>query len=163
MDATPSKIEAVELGERLRDVGVLRATKKKERHEPVELLLAEWRFLDSLLRNGTATADATVEDLNAKHDDGGYWLGGIFIRLSRQGLIVDVGSERSCRSSRHRCKQTLWGIGNREAVENRLRLLKERLDKLNSDGTVLAGVTAETTLNTNDNPFTKGLDNGQAI
>ncbi len=163
MDANPSKIEAVELGELLRDVGVLRATAKKERHEPAELLLAEWRFLDALLRNGTATADDMVEDLNAEHDDGGHWLGGMFIRLSRRGLIVEIRSVKSCRKPRHRSRVLLWRIGNLDAIELRRRDVKERLDKLNSTETILAGVTAETTLNTNDNPFTKGLENGQAI
>lgn len=163
MNATPSESEAVELGGLLRDVGVLRATAKKERHEPAELLLVELRFHDALLSSGTATADDTVEDLNAKHEDGGHWLGGIFLRLSWQGLIVDVGSVRSCRPSRHRCKMTLCGIGNREAVELRRRDVKARLDKLNSNRTVLADVTAETTLTTNDNPFTKGIENGQAL
>ena len=39
-----------------------------------------------------------------KRDDGGHWLGGNFLRLSRGGLIVEVGSVRSYRPIRHRGK-----------------------------------------------------------
>ena len=163
MTATLSTTEAIERGGLLRDAGVLRAVEKKEHREPAGLLLAESRFLDALVSNETATSDGAADDLNAKHDDGGHWLGGIFLRLSRQRLIVEVGSVRSCRPTRHRGKVTLWGIGNREAIERRRRDVKAMLDGLNANGTGSTGATAEPALDTNTNPPTNGVnDDGQA-
>ena len=143
MTATLERAEAVERGELLRDAGILRATKKKQNREPAGLLRAEWRFLDALLMNGTATSDDAADDLDGKHDGNGHWLGGIFLRLSRQGLIVDAGSVRSCRPSRHRGKLTLWGIGIREAVERRQRDVRLMLDAPHLNGTGSTNVTAE--------------------
>lgn len=132
MSATLEQAEAVERGGLLRDAGILRASEKKTNREPAGLLRAESRFLDVLLLNGSASSDDAVDGLDAKHDDGGHWLGGIFLRLSRGGLIVDVGSVRSCRPIRHRGKLTLWGIGNREAVELRRQIVNAMLDGLNA-------------------------------
>ena len=132
MSATLEQAEAVERGGLLRDAGILRASEKKTNREPAGLLRAESRFLDVLVSNETATSDDTADDLDKPHDDGGRWLGGIFLRLSRQGLIVEVGSARSCRPIRHRGKLTLWAIGNREAIERRRRDVKAMLDGLNA-------------------------------
>lgn len=132
MSATLEQAEAVERGGLLRDAGILRASEKKTNREPAGLLRAEWRFLDVLLLNGSASSDDAADDLDAKHDDGGHWLGGIFLRLSRGGLIVEVGSVWSCRPIRHRGKLTLWGVANREAVELRRQIVKAMLDGLNA-------------------------------
>ena len=90
MSATLEQAEAVERGGLLRDAGILRASEKKTNREPAGLLRAESRFLDVLLLNGSASSDDAADDLDAKHDDGGHWLGGIFLRLSRGG--ADRGS-----------------------------------------------------------------------
>ncbi len=141
MSATLEQPEAVERGGLLRDAGILRASEKKTNREPAGLLRAESRFLDVLLLNGSASSDDAADDLTAKHDDGGHWLGGIFLRLSRGGLIVEVGSVRSCRPIRHRGKLTLWGIGQREAVERRQRDVKAMLDGLTSNEAGESAVT----------------------
>ena len=147
----------------MRDAGILRASEKKEIREPAGLLLAESRFLDALVSNETATSDGAADDLNAKHDDGGHWLGGIFLRLSRQGLIVEVGSVRSCRPIRHRGKLTLWGIGQREAVERRQRDVRWMLDALTTNGTGSTGATAEPALNSTTQPTNGVNEHGQAV
>ena len=162
MTATLSNSEAIERGGLLRDAGVLRAVEKKEHREPAELLRAELRFHDALLMNGTASSDAAVDDLDAKPDDDGHWLGGIFLRLSRGGLIAEVGSVRSCRPIRHRGRLTLWGIGQREAVERLQRDVRLMLDALTNNGTGSTGATAEPDLNTNTNPSNGDTTNGQA-
>ena len=130
MTATLGRAEAVERGAMRRDAGILRASEKKEHHDTAGLLAAELRFLDALLANGTATVDDAADDLDAKHDDGGHWLGGIFLRLSRRALIIEAGSRRSCRPVRNRGKVTLWGIGNREALELRRQIEKAMLNGL---------------------------------
>lgn len=163
MSATLEQAEAVERGGLLRDAGILRASEKKEHREPAGLLLAESRFLDALVSNETATSDGAVDDLNAKHDDGGHWLGGIFLRLSRGGLIVEVGSVRSCRPIRHRGKLTLWGIGQREAVERRQRDVRLMLDALTTNGTGSTGATAEPALNSTTQPKNGVNEHGQAV
>ena len=163
MTATLSPHEAIERGGLLRDAGVLRAVEKKEHREPAGLLLAESQFLDALVSNETATSDGATDDLNAKHDDGGHWLGGIFLRLSRQRLIVEVGSVRSCRPIRHRGKLTLWGIGQREAVERRQRDVRLMLDALTTKGTGSTGTTAEPALNSTTQPTNGVNEHGQAV
>jgi len=130
MTATIERAEAVERGAMMRDAGILRASEKKQNRDSAGLLRAEQRFLDVLLMNGSASSDDAADDLNAKHEDGGHWLGGIFLRLSRCGLIVESGSARSCRPIRHRGKLTLWSIGQREAVERRRRDVAAMLDAL---------------------------------
>ena len=133
MTATLERTEAVERGGLLRDAGILRASEKKQHREPAGPLRAEMKFLDALLSNGTASSDDAADDPDKSHDDGGHWLGGIFLRLSRQRLIVDVGSARSCRPVRHRGKLTLWGIGHREAVERRRQDVRLMLDALTTN------------------------------
>lgn len=122
-------------GERRRDAGIHRAEHKKQSRDPAGQLRAEARWLETLLAKGRASGDDAVSDLDAKHDDGGHWLGGIILRLSKQRLIVDVGSVRSCRPVRHRGRQTLWGIaeGKREALESRLRDVLLMLNALTSN------------------------------
>ena len=163
MTATLERAEAVERGGLLRDAGILRASEKKQHHEPAALLRAELRFLDALLSNGTASSDDAADDLDKPHDDGGHWLGGIFLRLSRQRLIVDVGSARSCRPVRHRGKLTLWGIGQREAVERRQRDVRLMLDALTSNGTGSTGTTAEPALNNTTHPTNGVTEHGQVV
>ena len=143
MTDTLERAEAVERGAMMRDAGILRASEKKEHRDTAGLLRAELRFLDALLTNESASSDDAADDLDAKHDDGGHWLGGIFLRLSRGGLIVEVGSVRSCRPVRHRGKLTLWGIGQREAVERRQRDVRLMLDALTTNGTGSTGTTAD--------------------
>lgn len=127
--------EGRERGERRRDAGIQRAEHKKQSRDPAGQLRAEARWLETLLAKGRASGDDAVNDLAAKHDDGGHWLGGIILRLSRQRLIVDVGSVRSCRPARHRGRQALWGIadGKREALESRLREVLLMLNGLTSN------------------------------
>ena len=162
MSATLEQSEAVERGGLLRDAGILRASEKKTNREPAALLRAEWRFLDALLLNGSASSDDAADDLDAKHDDGGHWLGGIFLRLSRGGLIVEVGSVRSCRPIRHRGKLTLWGIGQREAVERRQRDVRWMLDALTTNGAGSTDTTAEPALNSTTQPTNGVNDHGKA-
>lgn len=138
MIATIERAEAAERGAMMRDAGILRANDRKQNRDTAGLLRAERRFLDALLTNGSASSDDAADDLDGKHDDGGHWLGGIFLRLSRGGLIVDVGSVRSCRPIRHRGKLTLWGIGQREAVERRQRDVRLMLDALNESSNATA-------------------------
>ena len=162
MSATLEQSEAIERGGLLRDAGSLRATEKKEHREPAELLRAESRFLDVLLSNETATSDDTTDDLDKPHDDGGHWLGGIFLRLSRSGLIEEVGSVRSCRPVRHRGRLTLWGIANREAIERRRRDVRLMLDALTTNKTGESAVT-DSPANSITNPPTNGVnDHGKA-
>ena len=163
MTATLERDEAVERGGLLRDAGILRASEKKQHREPAALLRAESQFLDALLSNGTASSDDAADDLDKPHDDGGHWLGGIFLRLSRQRLIVDVGSARSCRPVRHRGKLTLWGIGHREAVERRQRDVRLMLDALTSNGTGSTGTTAEPALNNTTHPTNGVTEHGQVV
>ena len=138
MPATLEKSEAVKRGGLLRDAGVLKANEKKEHRDLIGLLWAELLFLMTLLLKGSASSDDAADDIDKKHDDGGHWLGGIFLRLSRQKLIVEVGSVRSCRPSRHRGKLTLWGIANRDAVEQRRQVVKAMLDGLNASRNLIA-------------------------
>ncbi|MFM9961848.1 MAG: hypothetical protein ACKV2Q_11555 [Planctomycetaceae bacterium] len=163
MSATLEQAEAVEHGGLLRDAGILRASEKKANRDTAGLLRAEWRFLDALLLNGSASSDDAADDLTAKHDDGGHWLGGIFLRLSRSGLIVDIGSVRSCRPIRHRGKLTLWSIGQREAVERRRRDVLVMLNALTTKGTGSTGVTAEPDLNSTTQPTNGVNEHGQAV
>ena len=163
MSATLEQSEAVERGGLLRDAGILRASEKKTNREPAGLLRAESRFLDVLLLNGSASSDDAADDLDAKHDDGGHWLGGIFLRLSRGGLIVEVGSVRSCRPIRHRGKLTLWGIANREAIERRRRDVRLMLDALTTNKTGESAVT-DSPANSITNPPTNGVnEHGKAV
>jgi hypothetical protein len=165
MTATLERAEAVERGGLLRDAGILRANEKKQNRDTAGLLRAEWRFLDVLLTNGSASSDDAADDLDAKHDDGGHWLGGIFLRLVRAGLIVEVGSVRSCRPARHRGKLTLWGIANREAVERRRRDVRAMLDalELSQNGTGSTGATAEPAVNSTTQPTNGVNEHGQAV
>ena len=163
MSATLEQAEAVERGGLLRDAGILRASAKKTNREPAGLLLAESRFLDALLTNGSASSDNAADDLNGKHDDGGHWLGGIFLRLSRSGLIEEVGSVRSCRPVRHRGQLTLWGIANREAIERRRRDVRLMLDALTTNKTGESAVTDSPANSTNTNPSDGETNNGQAL
>ena len=109
-----------------------------------------------------ASCGVFEHDLDAKHDDGGHWLGGIFLRLSRGGLIVEVGSVRSCRPIRHRGKLTLWGIGQREAVERRQRDVRWMLDALTTNGAGSTDTTAEPALNSTTQPTNGVNDHGKA-
>jgi len=165
MTATIERAEAVERGAMMRDAGILRASEKKHNRDTAGLLRAERRFLDALLMNGTASSDDAADDLDGKHDDGGHWLGGIFLRLSRAGLIVEVGSVRSCRPIRHRGKLTLWGIGQREAVERRRRDVAAMLDALETSRND-AGESAATDSPANSNltqPTNGDIEHGQAV
>ena len=123
-----AKANAARQGKLFRDEGVALAT--LNRRELIERY--ELRFLDYLAAHGEGTTDDAVDDLLAKFDDGGKWLGSIPLRLAREGLIVEAGWTRSCRSSRHRSKITIWSIRNREAVDARRFTLRTTLAALDA-------------------------------
>ena len=122
------------LGELLRDRGVMiAATGKRERMDR-----AAMRLLDVLVMrpDGAVTSDDIADDLADAWGDGGKWVGSCVLALARQGLIVEIGTARSARPSRHRGRVTLWGIGDRDAVDRRrreLRAMLAALDDLNKN------------------------------
>ncbi len=128
------------LGELLRDRGVLlAATGRRERMDRAAL-----RLLDVLVMrpDGAVTSDEIPDDLADAWGDGGRWVGACVLALAREGLIVEIGSTRSARPSRHRGRVTLWGIGDRDAVDRRrreLRAILTALDDLKKESGEAAG------------------------
>ena len=122
------------LGELLRDRGVLlAATGRRER-----MARAALRLLDVLVMrpDGAVTSDDIADDLADAWGDGGKWVGSCVLALAREGLIVEVGCVRSARPSRHRGRVTLWGMGDRDAVDRRrgeLRAMLTALDAARND------------------------------
>lgn len=88
------------------------------------------------IRDGAVTSDDIADDLADAWGDGGKWVGSCVLALARDGLIVEIGTARSARPSRHRGRVTLWGIGDRDAVDRRrreLRAMLAALDDLNKN------------------------------
>jgi hypothetical protein len=102
------------IGERRRDRGIERASFDHTR----QILEGRIALIDVLLASpdGTATTDATVANLAAKHSDGGRWRGAITSGLARQRIIVADGVERSCRPARHAGYLTRWRLLDHSAA-----------------------------------------------
>ena len=118
------------LGELRRDAGVLlAATWKRERMDRAAL-----RLLDVLVMrpDGAVTSDDIPDDLADAWGDGGRWVGACVLAMAREGLIVECGSTRSARPSRHRGRVLLWSMGDRAAVDLRRRELRVMLTALDA-------------------------------
>ncbi len=76
--------------------------------------------------DGTGTVDDTVDDLNAPHVDGGNWRGAVRT-LAAEGLLVHLGFRRSLRRVRNCGTVSVWGIGDRDAVDRRRAVLRATL------------------------------------
>ena len=122
------RIEGARRGELARARGVsLAAIGRRTRMDRAAL-----RLLDVLVMRPDAavTSDDIADDLADAWGDGGKWVGSCVLALARDGLIIDIGSARSARPSRHRGRVTLWGIGDRDAVDRRRRELRAILTAL---------------------------------
>jgi hypothetical protein len=108
-----------------RDAGVALASTPIERR----LLIAQQQLelLDAIQRGGTSTTDDIVDDLAARHHDGGRWRGAVTLELARRRLIVRVGYAPSARPSRHGSPIAVWAAGSDAAAIRSHRVYLRRL------------------------------------
>jgi hypothetical protein len=95
-----------------------------------QVLHYQHALLETILRQGSATADDAAPDLAAKYADGGRWAGPATLKLARAGLISRVEAAHSRRKARHAGLLWRWRAADKEQLVRALGLLRRRLADL---------------------------------
>ena len=68
---------------------------------------------------GVAITDAIADGPGDAYADGGRWAGSVALRLLRAGIMVEIGTVRSCQPSRHRGRTGQYALADRAAAVRR--------------------------------------------
>lgn len=123
--------DLIQDAEARRDAGMAKAAERR----PLHVLRGELVMLDALLAEPGAkvTTDVIAEDPRTAYADGGRWVGSVAMRLSRAGIIVEVGCVRSTRPPRHRGRTGQYALADAGKAQVRRESLRRLIAAIEAE------------------------------